>query len=380
MQGASGNAAVPSVVVGSGINVPERHGEVDVRARFGLATAATSSTSAASTATRARIGSSRIGRGWPRSGRTSLRWCSSAGRRWRSRSTRRSATSGSCRRRRSSRCSPACDVLVLPEPLREPLRDRAGGLGHGPARARQLRLPGPGGAVRAQRGRALLPRLLRVRGGAAAAAGRRGAAPRTGRGRAAATWPPNTTGTWWSGGRRSSWGASSRRTRAPAASPKVSRRQRRRPSTASRSPGVRGATSATRSSRRWGRTTDTSRASRAASAARHLRSASIRRRVASETTGRGAMARRGSSSSGSAAARAMASQDGRGLALHARREALHRAELVERLRELLGESQHRLRRDDLEGGHVRAVGDGVAPREDGLEDGLLPPRQPRARP
>jgi glycosyltransferase involved in cell wall biosynthesis len=36
VQGASGNAAVPSVVVGSGINVPERHGEVDVQARFGL--------------------------------------------------------------------------------------------------------------------------------------------------------------------------------------------------------------------------------------------------------------------------------------------------------------------------------------------------------
>jgi glycosyltransferase involved in cell wall biosynthesis len=36
VQGVSGNTAVPSVVVGSGINVPEGHGEVDVRARFGL--------------------------------------------------------------------------------------------------------------------------------------------------------------------------------------------------------------------------------------------------------------------------------------------------------------------------------------------------------
>jgi glycosyltransferase involved in cell wall biosynthesis len=36
VQGASGNAAVPSVVVGSGINVPDAHGEVDVRARFAL--------------------------------------------------------------------------------------------------------------------------------------------------------------------------------------------------------------------------------------------------------------------------------------------------------------------------------------------------------
>ncbi len=37
VQGVSGNAAVPSVVVGSGINIPDRHGEVDLRARFGLA-------------------------------------------------------------------------------------------------------------------------------------------------------------------------------------------------------------------------------------------------------------------------------------------------------------------------------------------------------
>jgi glycosyltransferase involved in cell wall biosynthesis len=37
VQGVSANAAVPSVVVGSGINVAERHGEVDVQARFGLA-------------------------------------------------------------------------------------------------------------------------------------------------------------------------------------------------------------------------------------------------------------------------------------------------------------------------------------------------------
>jgi glycosyltransferase involved in cell wall biosynthesis len=36
VQGVSGNAAVPSVVVGSGINVPARHGEVDVRRRFEL--------------------------------------------------------------------------------------------------------------------------------------------------------------------------------------------------------------------------------------------------------------------------------------------------------------------------------------------------------
>jgi glycosyltransferase involved in cell wall biosynthesis len=36
VQGVSGNASVPSVVVGSGINVPEGLGELDVRARFGL--------------------------------------------------------------------------------------------------------------------------------------------------------------------------------------------------------------------------------------------------------------------------------------------------------------------------------------------------------
>src|SRR5262249_42157329 len=36
VQGVSGNVGVPSVVVGSGINVPDRHREVDVRARFGL--------------------------------------------------------------------------------------------------------------------------------------------------------------------------------------------------------------------------------------------------------------------------------------------------------------------------------------------------------
>jgi glycosyltransferase involved in cell wall biosynthesis len=36
VQGVSGNAAVPSVVVGSGINVPEDHRAVDVRTRFGI--------------------------------------------------------------------------------------------------------------------------------------------------------------------------------------------------------------------------------------------------------------------------------------------------------------------------------------------------------
>jgi glycosyltransferase involved in cell wall biosynthesis len=36
VQGVSGNAGVPSVIVGSGINVPARHADVDVRARFGL--------------------------------------------------------------------------------------------------------------------------------------------------------------------------------------------------------------------------------------------------------------------------------------------------------------------------------------------------------
>jgi glycosyltransferase involved in cell wall biosynthesis len=36
VQGVSGNAAVPSVVVGSGINVPSGHGDVDASARFDL--------------------------------------------------------------------------------------------------------------------------------------------------------------------------------------------------------------------------------------------------------------------------------------------------------------------------------------------------------
>src|SRR5712691_4865162 len=36
VQGVSGNAAVPSVVVGSGINVPDAHAHLDARARFGL--------------------------------------------------------------------------------------------------------------------------------------------------------------------------------------------------------------------------------------------------------------------------------------------------------------------------------------------------------
>jgi glycosyltransferase involved in cell wall biosynthesis len=36
VQGVSGNASVPSVVVGSGINVPEGHGDVDLGARFDL--------------------------------------------------------------------------------------------------------------------------------------------------------------------------------------------------------------------------------------------------------------------------------------------------------------------------------------------------------
>jgi glycosyltransferase involved in cell wall biosynthesis len=36
VQGVSGNASVPSVVVGSGINVPEGHAQLDARARFGL--------------------------------------------------------------------------------------------------------------------------------------------------------------------------------------------------------------------------------------------------------------------------------------------------------------------------------------------------------
>src|SRR5205807_8907358 len=36
VQGVSGNASVPSVVVGSGINVPEAHAHLDARARFGL--------------------------------------------------------------------------------------------------------------------------------------------------------------------------------------------------------------------------------------------------------------------------------------------------------------------------------------------------------
>ena len=55
----SDNGAVPSVVVGSGVNVPPGHAAIDLRARFGICRSRTCSTPAASTATRARTRCSR---------------------------------------------------------------------------------------------------------------------------------------------------------------------------------------------------------------------------------------------------------------------------------------------------------------------------------